>query len=175
MSRVIIRIPILGLPVGANEASRLLKIGCFVDVLLAALDLGLHASTCLAPLTQVCCRLLVASFVHQLLILVMEPYLLQLLLLQVICWVVSVVVGAALKLVDGRELHFLRLGARVERFEWWAVGGALRLSEGAASIGEVLGSGCGGRSHGALVVYNRHIVDRSKLRCHQAMLTLLLL
>ena len=107
-------------------------------MLFTALDLGLHTSTRLTPLTQVCSCLLVAPLIHQLFVLVVEPYLFQLLLLQVICWVVSKVVRAALKLIDRRKLHILLFRACVKRFKWWSVRGTLRHREGAAGIGEVL-------------------------------------
>ena len=76
-------------------------------MLFTALDLGLHTSTRLTPLAQVCSCLLIAPLIHELFVLVVEPYLFQLLLLQVICWVVSKVVRAALKLINCRKLHIL--------------------------------------------------------------------
>ena len=142
-------------------------------MLLTSLDLDLHSSTRLTPLTQICSRLLVASLVHQLFVLVVEPYLFQLLFLQIISWVVSKVVRAALKLINGRELHILLFRACVKRFKWWTVGCALRHSEGAASIGEMLRRCLSGGSHGTLVVYNWNIVYRTKLCCHKAMITFL--
>ena len=50
LSRVVIRVPILGLPVGPHEATGLLEVGCFIDVLLAPLNLSLQAAARMLPL-----------------------------------------------------------------------------------------------------------------------------
>lgn len=81
-------IPVLCLPVGAYEATCLLEVRCLVQVLLATLDLALHASSGLGPLTQVCCCFLVATLISQLLVHVLVPDCLEALLVQLVGWVV---------------------------------------------------------------------------------------
>ena len=107
LSRVVIRVPILGLPVGPDKAASLLEICCLVDVLLAPLNLSFQATASLLPIAQIRLRLLISPLVSQLLVLVGEPHLLQLLLLDIRRRVVMEVVAAALKLVLRRELHLL--------------------------------------------------------------------
>ena len=126
LSRVVVRVPILGLPVGPHEAAGLLKICGLVDVLLAPLHLSFHATARLLPLAQIGLRLLITPLVSQLLIFVGEPHLLQLLLLDIRRRVVMEVVAAALKLVLRRELHLLLI-IGVEGLVGWLESGALRL------------------------------------------------
>ena len=96
---VLIRIPILARPIGSHEASSLLKVGRLVQVLLAALNFGLHAPTRLRPLTQIRGCLLIATLICKLLILVVEPDLFKFLLLERGGRVVRKIGGFALKFV----------------------------------------------------------------------------
>ena len=107
LRRVIIRVPVLGLPVGADEATGLFKISRLVQVLLAALNLGFHAAASLGPLAHVSCHFLVGALISQLLVLVVPPELLQLLLLELVSREIRKVRGRTLELVHRRELHLL--------------------------------------------------------------------
>ena len=97
-------------------------------MLLATLDLSLHATTGLAPLTKIGSSFFIASLISQLLVLVVEPELLQLLLLHVSRRVVRKVARLALELIDCGVLDLL-LTIRVECLVGWPVGGALSLAE----------------------------------------------
>ena len=128
LCRVVIRVPVLSLPVGAYEATGLLEVGGLIQVLLSTLDLSLHAAPCLAPLAQIGSCFFVAALVSKLLVLVMEPDFLKLLLLELVGREVRKVARDSLKLVCCCVLHLL-LRVGVEGLERWAVSGTLRLSE----------------------------------------------
>ena len=106
----------------------MLKVGRFVDVLLAALDFGLHAAPSLAPISEVGVRLLISPLVRQLLVLVGEPDLLQLLLFDVSGRIILEVVATTFELIDCGELGFL-IAVSEECFVGGLVGRALRLLE----------------------------------------------
>ena len=98
-------------------------------MLLAALDFCLHAAASQLPLAEEGGRLLVAPLVRQLLVLELEPELLQLLLLMLALVrrrEVRVVIRTALESI-GRRVFDLLIGVRVERLERWPVGSTLRL------------------------------------------------
>ena len=63
LGRILVRVPVLSLPVGAHEPTSFLEVGGLVEVLLAALDFSLHSATGLAPFTQVGSGFFVAAFV----------------------------------------------------------------------------------------------------------------
>lgn len=135
LSRVVIWVPILGLPISPDKAAGLLKIGSLVDVLLAPLNLSFHAATCLLPLAKVSLRLLISPLVRQLLVLVGEPHLLQLLLLDIRGRIVLEVVAAAFELILCRKLNLLLIvgvEGLVGRFEC----GAFRLCKCTSCVGE---------------------------------------
>ena len=85
----------------------MLEVCRIVEVLFSPLNLSLHAPTSLAPFSQVGSRFFITSLVGQLLVLVLPPDLLQLLLLQVVGWVVPEVIRASLELVYTRVLDLL--------------------------------------------------------------------
>ena len=130
-----VRIPILGLPVGPDEASSLLEVGRLVKVFLASLNFCLHASTRLGPLTQMVLGFFVATLVSELLVLVLPPDLLQALLFQVSCREVRIEVGASFELVRRRVLDLL-LVVGVERLERRFESGAFCLPESAICVRE---------------------------------------
>ena len=76
-------VPILRFEVRAYKTTCLFKVRCIVEVLLPTLDFRFHTTTGLTPLTKVGCGFFVAPLVSELLILVVEPELLKLLLLDV--------------------------------------------------------------------------------------------
>lgn len=65
----------------------------------------------------------------------LPPDLFQLLLLQVVGWVVREVIGASLELVDTRVLDFL-FAIGVEGFEGWLKSGPLGLGKLVVHLGE---------------------------------------
>ena len=126
--RVIVGVPLDGLPVRPHETSGLLEVCCVVEVLFAPLNLSLHAPSRLAPLSEVGGRFFVTSLLGQLLVFVLPPDRFELLLLQVIGRVVHEVIGAPLELVDCR-ISDLLLAVRVELLEAGLECGAFSLRE----------------------------------------------
>ena len=92
----------------------------------------------------------------------LPPDLFQLLLLQVVSWVVSEVVGASLELVDTRVLDFL-FAIGVERFERWLESGPLDLRKLVVHLGESHRASCfcRGAHHIGLTVIDvdRYVID----------------
>ena len=113
----------------------MLKVCRIVEVLFAPLNLSFHASASLTPFPQVGSRFFIPSLIGQLLVLVLPPDLFQLLLLQVVGWVVPEVIGASLELVATRVLDFL-FAVGVERFEGRFESGPLSLGKLVVYLGE---------------------------------------
>ena len=180
LRRVIVRVPVLGLPVGPDEAPGLLEVRSLIDVLLAPLDFGFHAAAGMLPLAHVSRRLLISSLVRQLLVLVGEPDLLQLLLLQIRSRVVLEVVASALELVYCRELCLLVV-IGVESAIGRLVSGALSLLERAGRVREAharaadLGRSGGKRAVDTLTLCQRYVIDGAELGRHQPVVLLRLL
>ena len=129
LSRIQINVPILGLPTSPHKASSLLKVGGFVLVLLSALDLGLHSSASCSPFPQESYCFFVSSLVLKLLVLVIEPYLLKLLLMDLCRWVVVEVVRFPGKTIDCCSRHRLLHSREVSR-ESRSESGSFSLSKG---------------------------------------------
>lgn len=156
--------------VGADEAPRFLEVCRFVNLLLTTLNLGLHATSCLAPLSQIGMIFLISSLISQLLILMGEPNLLQLLLLDVSCWIVCKVVASSFEFV-GRGEFGLLIAIRVECLEWRSICRTFGLREIASCVGESHGTAGwwqfarrSGRRDAVTLRrfrWNRHIVDRA--------------
>ena len=131
-------------------------------MLFAPLNLSLHAPTSLAPFSQIGSRFFITSLVGQHLVLVLPPDLLQLLLLQVVGWMVTEVVGASLELVDSRVLDFL-LAVCVERLESRLESGSLGLGKLCVHVGEFYRTTCFSRGahHVSLAVIDvdRDVID----------------
>lgn len=103
---------------------------------LAPLDLSFHTATRLAPLAHSFSHFFVAALVGQLFVLVMEPHLLEFLLLQVRCRKVRKVAGDALKLVSRGVLRLLFI-VRVECLELWLVLSSLNLRKNPCRAAEL--------------------------------------
>ena len=127
-----IRIPALSLPIGAYEATGLLKVGGIVEVLLATLNFSFHAPTSQGPLTQVVLSFFVSALIGELFVFVVPPHLLELLLFQVRCRVVRIVVRCTFKFVRRRKLNLLV--RCVELFEWRLVRCTFCLAENSSSL-----------------------------------------
>ena len=84
MGWVVIRVPILCLPIGSNETSRLFEVRSLIEMFFSALDLSLHAATSLAPLSQVSRCFFIAPLVAKLFVLVFEPDCFEFLLFKII-------------------------------------------------------------------------------------------
>ena len=132
-SRVVIRIPIFGLPISSDKASRLFKVCRFVEMFLASLDFGFHAATGLTPFAQVCGSLLVPPLISQLLVLVVPPYLLELLLFDLGGRIIRKEAGSAFEFVDRRVLDLL-VTIGVEALKLRFVCGAFGLRERARCL-----------------------------------------
>ena len=126
--RVVVRVPVLGLPIGPYEATGLFEIRCLIQMLFSALDFSFHSATSLGPLAQVSLRFFVPSFVSKLFVLIVEPGLLELLLGQLVCRIVRKVAGSSLEVVLGLKLDSsLIIG--IERLKSRLKGGALSLTK----------------------------------------------
>ena len=122
-----------------DEASSFLEVCRLVNLFFAALNFCLHATSCLAPLSQIGVIFLISTLISQLLVLVSVPYLLQLLLFDVSCRIVCEVVASSFEFVCRGELGLL-IAIRVECLERRSIGRSFRLREGARCVRESHGT-----------------------------------
>jgi len=104
-----IRIKILWLPITPHEASRIFELRRYILLLLLSHDFCFHPLSCVSPLIHRWRRLLIATFLLQLTILMLKPVLFHFLLLKPITRIVVEVGASTLKSVLLGELDLLLL------------------------------------------------------------------
>ena len=91
-SGVVVGVEVLRLPIFADESSGLGKVSCEVDVFFAALNFSFESTTSLTPLLEELLSLFIPTFVCELLVLGVEPHLLEFLFSRMASGVVVLVV-----------------------------------------------------------------------------------